>query len=70
MSNDAKVKAVLAANFSEECGDTSADAKKAAASALQALEDEGFIVARDPENGSDIPARVIPFQRNSETRLD
>ena len=70
MSNDAKVKAVLAANFSEECGDPSADAKEAAANALQALQDEGFIVARDPEHGSDIPARVIPFQRNSENRLD
>ncbi len=70
MSNDAKVKAVLATNFSEECGDPSADAKKAAANALHALQDEGFIVARDSENGSDISARVIPFQQNSETRLD
>ncbi|NCP25178.1 MAG: hypothetical protein GW854_13690 [Erythrobacter sp.] len=70
MSNDAKVKAVLAANFSEECGDPSADAKEAATNALQALQDEGFIVARDPEHGSNVPAHILPFQRDAETRPD
>lgn len=70
MSNDAKIKAILAANFSDECGDPTADSKEAAANALEALEAEGFIVARDPEHGPDTQARIIPFERNAQTRTD
>ena len=47
--SDGKPEAVLAANFSENCGDETAQPKKAAASAIKALKAEGFVVARDPE---------------------
>ena len=49
MSIDAKAEAILAANFSEECGDPDADAKRAAAQAIKALGREGMIIAMDPE---------------------
>ena len=49
MSDDSVVQAILAKNFSEQCGDPTSDAKKAAQSAIEALEHGGFIIAKDPE---------------------
>ena len=66
MPNDEKIKVILAANFSDECGDPGANAHKAATDALEALKDEGFIVARDPEHEPADKALILPFRRDVE----